>query len=30
MRIKFCGLIFRVFDYQENSWGINFRGCGMW
>ena len=22
----FCGLIFRVFDWQENLWGINF--CG--
>ena len=28
MHIKFCGLIFRVFDWQENSWGINFRGHG--
>ena len=26
--IKFCGLIFRVFDWQENSWGINFHGHG--
>ena len=26
--IKFCGLIFRVFDWQENSLGINFRGYG--
>ena len=25
MRIKFCGLIFRAFDWQENSWGINFQ-----
>ena len=24
MRIKFRGLIFRVVDWQENSWGINF------
>ena len=24
MCIKFCGLIFRVFDWQENLWGINF------
>ena len=28
MRNKFCGLIFRVFDWQENSWGINFHGNG--
>ena len=28
MCIKFCGLIFRVFDWQENSWGINFRDHG--
>ena len=28
MRNKFCGLIFHVFDWQENSWGINFRGNG--
>ena len=26
--IKFCGLIFRVFDWQENSWDINFCGHG--
>ena len=27
--IKFCGLIFHVFDWQENLWGIIFRGyCG--
>ena len=26
--IKFCGLIFRVFDWKENSWGINFCGHG--
>ena len=26
--IKLCGLIFRVFDWQEYSWGINFRGYG--
>ena len=26
--LNFCGLIFRVFDWQENSWGINFRGHG--
>ena len=26
IRIKFCGLIFCVFDWQENLWGINFRG----
>ena len=26
MRIKFHGLNFCVFDWQENSWGINF--CG--
>ena len=30
MRIKFYGLIFRVFDWQENLWGINFcRHGGM-
>ena len=28
MHIKFCGLIFHVFDWQENSWYINFRGHG--
>ena len=28
MRIKFCELIFRVFDWQENSWDINFCGHG--
>ena len=28
MRNKFRGLIFRAFDGQENSWGINFRGNG--
>ena len=28
MRIKFCGLIFCVFDWQENSWDINFHGHG--
>ena len=26
--IKFCGLNFHVFDWQENLWGINFRGHG--
>ena len=26
--IKFCGLIFHVFDWQENLWGINFHGHG--
>ena len=26
--IKFHGLIFRVFDWQENSWGINFHDHG--
>ena len=28
-RIKFHGLIFHVFEWQENSWGIKFcgRGC---
>ena len=26
--IKFRGLNFCVFDWQENSWGINFRGHG--
>ena len=25
---KFCGLIFRVFDWQENPWGNNFHGNG--
>ena len=30
MRIKFCGLIFHAFDWQENLWGINFHGhCGV-
>ena len=28
MRIKFRGLIFHAFDWQENLWGINFRGYG--
>ena len=28
MRIKFHRLIFRVFDWQENSWGINFHVYG--
>ena len=28
MRIKFRGLNFCVFDWQENSWGINFHGHG--
>ena len=28
MHIKFRGLIFRAFDWQENSWGINFHGHG--
>ena len=28
MHIKFRELIFRVFDWQENLWGINFRGHG--
>ena len=27
-RVKFRELIFHVFDWQENSWGINFRGHG--
>ena len=27
-RFKFCGLNFRVFDWQENLWGINFHGLG--
>ena len=27
-RIKFHGLIFCVFDWQKNLWGINFRGHG--
>ena len=27
-RNKFRGLIFCVFDWQENLWGINFRGHG--
>ena len=26
--IKFRGLIFRIFDWQENLWGINFCGHG--
>ena len=26
--IKFRGLIFRAFDWQENLWGINFHGHG--
>ena len=26
--IKLRGLNFRVFDWQENSWGINFCGHG--
>ena len=25
-RINYRVLIFHVFDWQENSWGINFRG----
>ena len=28
MSIKFCGLIFHVFDWQEKSWGINLCGHG--
>ena len=28
--IKFCGLIFRVFDWQENLWGINFVAMVAW
>ena len=28
MCIKFYGLIFHDFDWQENSWGINFNGHG--
>ena len=28
MRIKFCGLIFHVFDWQEYLWGIYFRDHG--
>ena len=28
MRIKFHGLNFYVFDWQENLWGINFCGHG--
>ena len=28
MCIKFRGLNFCVFDWQENLWGINFRGHG--
>ena len=28
MRIKFRGLNFHVFDWKENSWGINFCGHG--
>ena len=26
--LNFCGLIFHVFDWQENLWGINFHGNG--
>ena len=28
MHIKFHGLIFRVFDWQENLWSIKFHGHG--
>ena len=28
MRIKFRGLIFCVFNWQENLWGIKFHGHG--
>ena len=28
MHIKFHWLNFHVFDWQENLWGINFRGHG--
>ena len=28
MCIKYYGLNFRVFGWQENLWGINFRGHG--
>ena len=28
MRIKFCALNFRVFDWKENWWGINFHCHG--
>ena len=28
MSIKFCGLIFRAFDWHDNLWGINFCGHG--
>ena len=28
--IKFCGLIFHVFDWQENLWGINFVVMVAW
>ena len=28
MRIKFCGLIFHVFDWQENLWCIYFHDHG--
>ena len=28
MHIKFRGLIFCSFDWQEDSWGINFCGHG--
>ena len=27
-RNKFSGLMFCVFDWQENSWDINFHGYG--
>ena len=29
MHIKFRGLTFHVFYWQENLWGINFRGNGI-
>ena len=28
MHIKFCGLIFNVFNWQKKLWDINFRGHG--
>ena len=30
MHTKFRGLIFCVFDWQENSWGINFCAMAAW
>ena len=30
MHVKFCGLIFRAFDWKENLQGINFHGYGRY